>query len=152
MKPVVLLLLLLIPVGSAFGQLEGDDLIGIEAVFVEGTDIIDITGFTTYLESDVTFIITSPNNNIVEIGQISPDDEGKLETQFIVGQTWNQDGDYTITATQGLPPNDTITDSVTVEILDGVVVPEFGTIAMLVLMVAITSIVVLTRKTHFTKY
>ena len=152
MKPVVLLLLLLIPVGSAFGQLERDDLIGIEAVFVEGTDIIDITGFTTYLESDVTFIITSPNNNIVEIGQISPDDEGKLETQFIVGQTWNQDGDYTITATQGLPPNDTITDSVTVEILDGVVVPEFGTIAMLVLMVAITSIVVLTRKTHFTKY
>ena len=152
MKPVVLLLLLLIPVGSAFGQLEGDDLIGIEAVFVEGTDIIDITGFTTYLESDVTFIITSPNNNIVEIRQISPDDEGKLETQFIVGQTWNQDGDYTITATQGLPPNDTITDSVTVEILDGVVVPEFGTIAMLVLMVAITSIVVLTRKTHFTKY
>ena len=152
MKHVVLLLLLLIPVGSAFGQLEGDDLIGIEAVFVEGTDIIDITGFTTYLESDVTFMITSPNNNIVEIGQISPDDEGKLETQFIVGQTWNQDGDYTITATQGLPPNDTITDSVTVEILDGVVVPEFGTIAMLVLMVAITSIVVLTRKTHFTKY
>ena len=152
MKHVVLLLLLLIPVGSAFGQLEGDDLIGIEAVFVEGTDIIDITGFTTYLESDVTFMITSPNNNIVEIGQISPDDEGKLETQFIVGQTWNQDGDYIITATQGLPPNDTITDSVTVEILDGVVVPEFGTIAMLVLMVAITSIVVLTRKTHFTKY
>jgi len=152
MKPVVLLLLLLIPVGSAFGQLEGDDLIGIEAVFVEGTDIIDITGFTTYLESDVTFIITSPNNNIVQIGQISPDDEGKLETQFIVGQTWNEDGDYIITATQGLPPYDTITDSVTVEILDGVVVPEFGTIAMLVLMVAITSIVVLTRKTHFTKY
>ena len=144
--------MLLIPVGSAFGQLEGDDLIGIEAVFVEGTDIIDITGFTTYLESDVTFIITSPNNNIVEIGQISPDDEGKLETQFIVGQTWNQDGDYIITATQGLPPNDTITDSVTVEILDGVVVPEFGTIAMLVLMVAITSIVVLTRKTNIANY
>ena len=152
MKPVVLLLLLLIPVGSAFAQLEGDDLIGIEAVFVHGTDIIDITGFTTYLYSDVTFIITSPNGNIVEIGQISPDENGMLETQFIVGDTWQQDGDYIITASQGYTDSDLITDSVTVEILEGVVVPEFGTIAMLVLMVAITSIVVLTRKTNIVNY
>ena len=152
MKPVVLLLLLLIPVGSAFAQLEGDDLIGIEAVFVHGTDIIDITGFTTYLYSDVTFIITSPNGNIVEIGQISPDENGMLETQFIVGDTWQQDGDYIITASQGYTDSDLITDSVTVEILEGVVVPEFGTIAMLVLMVAITSIVVLTRKTNIANY
>jgi len=152
MKPVVLLLLLLIPVGSAFAQLEGEDLLGIEAVFVHGTDIIDITGFTTYLYSDVTFIITSPNGNIVEIGQISPDENGMLETQFIVGGTWQQDGDYIITASQGYTDSDLISDSVTVEILEGVVVPEFGTIAMLVLMVAITSIVVLTRKANITNY
>tara|TARA_B110001454_G_scaffold187855_1_gene185466 strand:+ start:151 stop:606 length:456 start_codon:yes stop_codon:yes gene_type:complete len=145
MKPVVLLLLLLIPVGSAFAQLEGEDLLGIEAVFVHGTDIIDITGFTTYLYSDVTFIITSPNGNIVDIGQITPNEEGMLETQFIVGTTWQQDGDYIITASQGSTPNDIIRDSVTVEILEGVVVPEFGMIAMMVLMVAITSIVILTR-------
>jgi predicted secreted protein with PEFG-CTERM motif len=145
MKPVVLLLLLLIPVGSAFAQLEGEDLLGIEAVFVHGTDIIDITGFTTYLYSDVTFIITSPNGNIVEIGQISPDENGMLETQFIVGETWQQDGDYIITASQGYTDHDLITDSITVEILEGVVVPEFGMIAMMIFMVAITSIVILTR-------
>ena len=145
MKHVVLLLLLLIPVGSAFAQLEGEDLLGIEAVFVHGTDIIDITGFTTYLYSDVTFIITSPNGNIVEIGQISPDENGMLETQFIVGETWQQDGDYIITASQGYTDSDLITDSVTVEILEGVVVPEFGMIAMMIFMVAITSIVILTR-------
>ena len=145
MKLVVLLLLLLIPVGSAFAQLEGEDLLGIEAVFVHGTDIIDITGFTTYLYSDVTFIITSPNGNIVDIGQITPNEEGMLETQFIIGTTWQQDGDYIITASQGYTPNDIITDSITVEILEGVVVPEFGIIAMMVLMVAITSIVILTR-------
>jgi|TARA_B110000116_G_scaffold266301_1_gene276813 predicted secreted protein with PEFG-CTERM motif len=145
MKPVVLLLLLLIPVGSAFAQLEGEDLLGIEAVFVHGTDIIDITGFTTYLYSDVTFIITSPNGNIVEIGQISPDENGMLETQFIVGETWQQDGDYIITASQGYTDSDLITDSITVEILEGVVVPEFGMIAMMIFMVAITSIVILTR-------
>ena len=145
MKPVVLLLLLLIPVGSAFAQLEGEDLLGIEAVFVHGTDIIDITGFTTYLYSDVTFIITSPNGNIVEIGHISPDENGMLETQFIVGETWQQDGDYIITASQGYTDSDLITDSITVEILEGVVVPEFGMIAMMIFMVAITSIVILTR-------
>tara|TARA_R110002110_G_scaffold118613_3_gene292546 strand:+ start:14385 stop:14840 length:456 start_codon:yes stop_codon:yes gene_type:complete len=145
MKHVVLLLLLLIPVGSAFAQLEGEDLLGIEAVFVHGTDIIDITGFTTYLYSDVTFIITSPNGNIVEIGQISPDENGMLETQFIVGETWQQDGDYIITASQGYTDSDLITDSITVEILEGVVVPEFGMIAMMIFMVAITSIVILTR-------
>ena len=77
--------------------------------------------------------------------EIGCSEEGMLETQFVVGETWEQDGDYIITATQGLPPNDTITDSITVEILDGVVVPEFGMIAMMILMVAITSVVILTR-------
>jgi predicted secreted protein with PEFG-CTERM motif len=150
----LILLLLLIPIPFAFADeiiLEGDDLLGIEAVFVHGSDLIDITGVTTSTQNDVTFVIRSPNGNLVTIGQVTPTSEGMLETYFIVGDTWNEDGEYTITATQGIPPNDTLTDTVIVEVVDGVVVPEFGMVAMMILMVAITSIVILTRS-KFVKY
>lgn len=142
------MLLLLIPMSLAYADeiiLEGDDLIGIEAVFVHGSDLIDITGVTTSTQNDVTFVIRSPNGNLVTIGQVTPTSEGMLETYFIVGNTWNEDGEYTITATQGIPPNHILTDSVVVEIIDGVVVPEFGMISIMILMVAITSVVIMTR-------
>jgi predicted secreted protein with PEFG-CTERM motif len=59
---------------------------------------------------------------------------------------WSQDGVYTVTAQQG---SDTrFADSVTVDIEDGVVVPEFGTIAMMILVVAIISIVTITSKSR----
>ena len=59
---------------------------------------------------------------------------------------WKQDGVYTITAQQG---SDTINKSIAeVEIVDGAVVPEFGAIASLVLIVAISSIIVLSTKSR----
>jgi predicted secreted protein with PEFG-CTERM motif len=57
---------------------------------------------------------------------------------------WKQDGIYTITASQG--SNNMNKADVEVEIADGAVVPEFGTIASVVLVVAISSIIVLSAK------
>ena len=57
---------------------------------------------------------------------------------------WKQDGVYSITAHQGSASISKST--VEVEIADGAVVPEVGTIASLVLVVAISSIVVLSAK------
>ena len=57
---------------------------------------------------------------------------------------WKQDGIYKITASQGSNNMDKAT--VEVEIADGAVVPEFGTIASVVLVVAISSIIVLSAK------
>ena len=57
---------------------------------------------------------------------------------------WKQDGIYTIAASQGT--NSMNKASVEVEIADGAVVPEFGTIASVVLVVAISSIIVLSAK------
>ncbi len=59
---------------------------------------------------------------------------------------WKQDGFYTITAQQG--ESSLYTDSADVEIVDGVIIPEFGAIAALVLAVAIISIIAISAKTR----
>ena len=60
------------------------------------------------------------------------------------GDVWGQDGFYTITADQGMASHQ---ESVQVEIVDGVVIPEFDTIAAMILSVAIISIIAVTAKT-----
>jgi predicted secreted protein with PEFG-CTERM motif len=57
---------------------------------------------------------------------------------------WKQDGVYTITGQQGLGSLNKST--VEVEIVDGAVIPEFGAITSLILVVAISSIIALSAK------
>ena len=86
----------------------------------------------------------APNGNVVAVDQLSVDGGTFSSTISVGGPLWSQDGVYTINAQQG---NAAIgKSSVEVEIADGAVVPEFGTIASLVLVVAITSIVILSAK------
>ncbi|NND85732.1 MAG: hypothetical protein HKM23_00050, partial [Nitrosopumilus sp.] len=45
----------------------------------------------------LTFIITSPDNNIVGIGQINPSSDGSFSKSFIAGgPLWKLNGDYAI--------------------------------------------------------
>ena len=121
--------------------------LSISANAVEGSDTIEITGQTSKTNQDVTFTVTSPNGNIVSIDQVSPESSGEFATDILVGgPLWSQDGAYTVTAQQG---NDSMfTDSVEVEVADGLVVPEFGTIAAMILAVAIISIVAISAKSR----
>ena len=121
--------------------------LSITATAEEGSDTIEITGQTSKSNEDVTFTVTSPNGNIISIDQTSPDTNGDFATIISVGlPQWSQDGAYTVTAQQG---NDSMyTDSVEVEVADGVVVPEFGTIAAMILAVAIISIVAISAKSR----
>ena len=121
--------------------------LSITANAMEGSDTIEITGQTTKSNEDVTFTVTSPNGNIISIDQASPDSNGDFATDISVGlPQWSQDGAYTVTAQQG---NDSMfTDSVEVEVADGLVVPEFGTIAAMILAVAIISIVAISAKSR----
>jgi len=121
--------------------------LSIEANAMEGSDTIEITGQTSKTNEDVTFSVTSPNGNLVSVDQISPDTNGDFATDISVGgPLWSQDGAYTVTAQQG---NDSMfTDSVEVEVADGLVVPEFGTIAAMILAVAIISIVAISAKSR----
>ncbi len=118
----------------------------ITADAVVGTTTISISGQTDRT-TDVTIVVTSPIGNRVSIAQITPNADGSFMTDInIGGELWKQDGDYTIKASQG---NDLFhQDQVTVDVMDGVIIPEFGTIALMILAVAIVSIIAVSAKTR----
>jgi predicted secreted protein with PEFG-CTERM motif len=122
----------------------------ITANAMEGSDTIEITGITSHANDDVVFTVTAPNGNLVSVDQVSPDSNGDFATDISVGgPLWSQDGAYTVTAQQGNPQNGSMfTDSVEVDIADGLVVPEFGTIAAMILAVAIISIIAISAKSR----
>ena len=121
--------------------------LSIAANAMEGSDTIEITGVTSKTFEDVVFTVTAPNGNLVSVDQISPDTNGNFATDISVGgPLWSQDGAYTVTAQQG--SGSAFTDSVEVEVADGLVVPEFGTIAAMILAVAIISIIAISSKSR----
>ena len=123
---------------AASGALE------IEADAIEGSTTITITGQASSSGAVVIQVI-APNGNIVSVDQVNPDSDGSFSSTIGVGgPMWKQDGVYSISAQQGSAAINKST--VEVEIAGGAVVPEFGTIASLVLVVAITSIVILSAK------
>ena len=137
-----LMLVVAMPMAFADGHDEG---LTIEADAVEGSTTITITGHATSTITPVTIMVLAPNGNVVSIDQINPDSDGEFTSTIGVGgPMWKQDGVYSITAQQGSASINKST--VEVEVADGAVVPEFGTIASLVLVVAISSIVVLSAK------
>ena len=118
----------------------------ITADAINGSDVITITGNTTVQGTDVTLIVKSPMGNLVTIAQISPDSSGDFEVEIKTGgQIWKEDGVYTITANQGTSSE--YKESIQVEIKDGVVVPEFGIIATMILAMSIISIIIVSTKT-----
>ncbi len=117
-----------------------------EADFVWGSTSIDINGQTDRPKLDITFVITAPNGNIISVDEITPNIGGIFMVNLQTGgDVWGQDGFYTISAEQGVASHQ---DSVQVEIVDGVVIPEFDTIAAMILSVAIISIIAVTAKTR----
>ena len=119
----------------------------ISADAVEGSTTIEITGSTDRTNEAITLTVTSPNGNVVSIDQVVPNTNGEFTSVFTTGgPLWKQDGDYTITAYQN--DNNRYNASVTVEIIDGTVIPEFGTIAAMILAVAIISIIAISAKSR----
>ena len=112
---------------------------------IEGSDTINITGNTNSRGTDVTLVVSSPTGNVVTVAQVTPGPTGDFEVEIKVGGAmWKEDGMYTITANQGRASE--YQDSIEVEIKEGVVVPEFGVIATLVLMVSIFAVVILSTR------
>jgi predicted secreted protein with PEFG-CTERM motif len=90
--------------------------------------------------------VTAPNGNVVSVAQVSPSINGEFTKIITTGPLWKQDGSYTVTAQQDKSPE--YTNSVQVDIKEGAVVPEFGTIAVMVLAVAIISIIAISAKSR----
>ena len=111
---------------------------------INGSDVIAVTGNTNFRNSDITLMVKSPNGNLVSIAQITPGINGDFEIEIKTGgQMWKEDGIYTITANQGIASEHK--KSIQVEIKDGLVVPEFGIIASLIMIISIISIIVATK-------
>ena len=110
---------------------------------IEGSTTIDVSG-TTDRNGDITLKVTAPNGNVVSVSQISPSGGSFMTTIETGGALWSQDGMYTISAYQGAASN--YQTSAEVEIVDGHVIPEFGTIAVMILAVAIVSIIIVTGR------
>lgn len=112
---------------------------------VNGSDVITVTGNTSLRGSDITLIVNSPTGNLMTIAQVTPGINGGFEVEIKTGgPMWKEDGMYTITANQGAASEHK--ESIQVEIKDGVVVPEFGIIASLVLAISIISIIIASSK------
>jgi predicted secreted protein with PEFG-CTERM motif len=120
----------------------------LDAIIIEnGSDMFEVTGKTDRVGQDITLTVTAPNGNVVTVDQISADLDGEFAvTVQVGGSLWKQDGFYTVTLQQYDDPKYTI--SAEVDILDGVVVPEFGTIAAMILAVAIISIIAVSAKSR----
>ena len=121
--------------------------LSIEADAVVGSTTIGITGTTDKMGVPVTLVVTAPNGNVVSVDQVSPDINGNFAADITTGgPLWKQDGNYVVSAQQGEEPE--YNASVMVEIEDGVIVPEFGTIAVMILVVAIISIIAISARSR----
>jgi len=111
---------------------------------VEGSTTIDVSG-TTDRGDDITLKVIAPNGNVITTAQITPSGGSFMTTITTGGALWSQDGMYTISAYQAAPTM--YQASAEVEVIDGHVIPEFGTIAVMILVVAIVSIIIVSAKT-----
>ena len=112
-----------------------------------GSDTITITGSTDRMSTDITLTVVAPNGNVVSIDQVSPMLNGEFTSVITTGgPLWTQDGIYTVTAQQFA--SSAYTTSTEVDIKDGLVVPEFGTIAAMILAVSIISIIAISAKSR----
>jgi len=108
---------------------------------------VAISGHTDRTNTAVTIVVIAPNGNIVTVDQVTPNANGDYATTIQTNSAlWKQDGFYTIKAQQvGI---NGYTASAQVEIADGAVIPEFGTIAVMILAVAIISIIAVSARSR----
>ena len=128
-----------------------DGALTITADAVLGSTTIDVSGTTSLHIGDIMLKVIAPNGNVVAIDQVTPSDGSYSATISVGGSQYNQDGMYTIIATQsaGSATGSSFfaTASTEVEVVDGHVIPEFGTIAAMILVVAIVAIIAVSAKT-----
>lgn len=121
--------------------------ITIEATGEIGSNIIMVSGDTDRLNEDITLKVATPNGNIASVEQVTPSSDGTYAAIITTGgDLWKEDGTYTVTVQQNDDPN--YTASSKVDIAEGLVVPEFGTIAAMILAIAIISIIAISARSR----
>jgi predicted secreted protein with PEFG-CTERM motif len=117
----------------------------ISAEALEGSNTITLSGTSITRDTDVTFSVHSPNGNLVSVEQVTPNADGQFTVEIKTGgPLWSEDGVYTVTANQGIASE--LEDSVDIEIVKGKVIPEFGAIAAMILVISLLSIIIVSTK------
>ena len=102
--------------GAAFAAAEPISVITNKEFYVEGATIT-ISGLVKDFDTsddmrsmDVTLMVIAPNGNLVDIGQVTPDEDGNYSTTFSTGSGGmiNAEGDYTVKVKWGAQANDTM--------------------------------------------
>ena len=102
--------------GAAFAAAEPISVITNKEFYVEGATIT-ISGLVKDFDTsddmrsmDVTLMVIAPNGNLVDIGQVTPDEDGNYSTTFSTGSGGmiNAEGDYTVKVKWGAQANQTI--------------------------------------------
>jgi len=90
-----------------------------DAEVYDHDSVIMVEGTVANLrQGPVTITVTSPTNNVVTIGQVTPDSDGTYSTTLSTsGDLWKYDGTYTIRVQYGAQG---INDKVLVELTGGV--------------------------------
>ena len=102
--------------------------------------VVAIQGTTDRPKIPVTVSMEDPDGSSMRGLRIAPEADGSFEVRIRAsGGEWAADGTYRITVEQG--PDSVHTDLLLVDVVDGVVVPEFGIIAPLVLAAAVAAAV-----------
>jgi len=131
--------------------------LGSTTINISGTSLANTAA---YGSADIMLKVIAPNGNVVAIDQVTPSDGSYSATIGVGGSQYSQNGMYTIIATQAYGSfadvslsnanpgiYQSITASTEVEVVDGHVIPEFGTIATMILVVAIVAIIAVSAKT-----
>ena len=101
--------------GAAFAAAEPISVITNKEFYVEGATIT-ISGLVKDFDTsddmrsmDVTLMVIAPNGNLVDIGQVTPDEDGNYSTTFSTGSGGmiNAEGDYTVKVKWGAQANQT---------------------------------------------
>ena len=146
-----------VPEPTQHGAWNSDGQLTITADFIRGSTTINVSGNTILhtAGADIMLKVIAPNGNLIAIDQVAPSSDGAYSAIISIGgNQYKQDGMYTIVATQTAgtasgDPNQVyqiLTASTPVEIIDGHVIPEFGTIAAMILVVAIVAIIAVSAK------
>jgi len=117
-----------------------------------GDTTIELKGQSN-IQSSIPVVITvfNPINNIVTVDQVMPNQDGSFSSDIRTGgPLWKQDGIYVIKAQQGDESNHRV--KIAVDIVNGAVVPEFGSVAISVLLVSIIAIIALSSKSRLSLF
>ena len=111
----------------------------------DDADNVEISGRTDMPQVPITLGAATPDGGTVQLGEVQPRPDGTFSIDVdLRGDLWDRDGLHTmVLRQQGSPPHE---DHIVLDVVDRMVVPEFGTVAALVMAAAVMSVLAISAR------